>query len=98
MVAEKLTYFLSTSYRGQHSGYKGDDSQSINVMMKNSYELHPRLTLRADVNVTYDRQEDGYDVGSYIQQMLPYQLICDPETGERLEDISVFNVLQTKKC
>ena len=95
--SEKLTYFLSTSYRGQHSGYKGDDSQSINVMMKNSYELHPRLTLRADVNVTYDRQEDGYDVGSYIQQMLPYQLICDPETGERLEDISVFNDATNKK-
>ncbi len=95
--SEKLTYFLSTSYRGQHSGYKGDDSQSINVMMKNSYELHPRLTLRADMNVTYDRQEDGYDVGSYIQQMLPYQLICDPETGERLEDISVFNVATNKK-
>ena len=90
--SNKLTYYLALGYIGSHSGYDGGDkSRSFNIMTKNTYELHPRFSLRADINVTYDREEAGYDVAGTIESMLPYQLLYDPTTGERLKDYTNFN-------
>lgn len=95
---DKLTYFLSANYMGSHSGYEGDKDQSINIMSKNSYELHPKLTLRADINVIYDKINNGYsDISSSIQNILPYQMLTDEKTGERIKDYSNFNIVENQR-
>lgn len=96
--SDKLTYFLSANYMGSHSGYKGDKDQSINIMSKNSYKLHPKLTLRADINVIYDKINNGYtDISSSIQNILPYQMLTDEKTGERIQDYSNFNIVENQR-
>ncbi|MFR7822502.1 MAG: hypothetical protein ACLU30_04300 [Odoribacter splanchnicus] len=67
-------------------------------MSKNSYELHPRLTLRADINVIYDKINNGYtDISSSIQNILPYQMLTDEKTGERIQDYSNFNMVENQR-
>ncbi|MEG2276910.1 MAG: SusC/RagA family TonB-linked outer membrane protein [Odoribacter sp.] len=97
--SDKLTYFLSANYMGSHSGYQGGDKdQSFNIMSKNNYEIIPELTLRGDINVIYDKQKGGYEeISSAINELLPYQLLYDEKTGERILDYTRFNTVENKR-
>lgn len=95
---DKLTYFLSANYMGSNSGYEGEKDQSFNIMSKNSYELFPRLTLRADINAIYDKQNKGYsNLSSAIQNLLPYQLLYNETNGERIQDYTGFNIVENER-
>lgn len=94
---DKLTYFLSGNYKGGHSSYQGDKNSEVNIMSKNGYELIPQLTLRADINAIYRTQNNGYDVGNTIENMLPYQLLYDEQTGKRINDYTDFNIVENKR-
>lgn len=95
---DKLTYFLSGNFTGSHSGYQGDKDQAVNIVSKNTYELIPQLTLRADINVLYDKKDNGYsDISSAIQNILPYQLLYNPATGERINDYTNFNIVENQR-
>lgn len=95
--SEKLTYFLSGNYKSSTSSYQGDKSREINIMSKNSYELIPQLTLRADINAIYGNTDHGYDVSDAINSILPYQLLYDEQTGSRINDYSSFNVVENQR-
>ncbi|MDE7073797.1 MAG: SusC/RagA family TonB-linked outer membrane protein [Odoribacter sp.] len=95
---DRLTYFLSGNYLGSHSGYQGDKDQAVNILSKNSYELIPQLTLRADLSITYDKKDNGYgDVGGSIEKMLPYHWLYEPETGAHINDYTDFNIVQNAR-
>ena len=95
--SETFSYFLSGSYTGENSVYKdGSRKHSINILSKNSYVVNPRLTVRADMNVVYGKEDHGYDVKSVISTILPYQMLTD-EAGNRVKDYMKFNIRKNQE-
>ena len=90
--SEKFSYFLSGSYTGENSVYKdGSSKNSINILSKNTYVVAPRISVRADLNAVYGKEDHGYDVESVIKTILPYQMLVDNE-GNRVKDYTKFNI------
>lgn len=51
----------------------------------------PRISVRADLNAVYGKEDHGYDVESVIKTILPYQMLVDNE-GNRVKDYTKFNI------
>lgn len=95
--SEKFSYFLSGSYTGENSVYKdGSSKNSINILSKNTYVVAPRISVRADLNAVYGKEDHGYDVKSVINTILPYQMLVDEE-GNRVKDYANFNIQKNQE-
>lgn len=87
---EKVTYFLSGSFNGGNSSYKGYSNRSVSINSRTSYKLMSNLTLRSDIVATFSNNNNGYSslVGD-IYNLDPYQMLEDK--NGYVYDYSLFN-------
>lgn len=87
---EKVSYFLSGSFNGSNSSYKGNSNRSVSINSRTSYKLMSNLTLRSDIVATFSKNENGYSslVGD-IYNLAPYQMLEDK--NGYVYDYSFFN-------
>lgn len=88
--SERVNYYISGSFTGSNSAYIGDQYNSVNINSRTSYKILPRLTLRSDINATFDKSNNGYNLSGEVYSLYPFQMLVD-ESGNRVQDFSGFN-------
>lgn len=95
--SERVNYFLSGSFIGDHSEYVGDQNRSFNINSRISYKLLPKLTLRSDLSATFDNNDNGYtSLSSDIYGLYPFQMLVD-EQGNRIADYTQFSRMEADR-
>ncbi len=80
-ATERNRYYISLNYQKNKSYAIGNDDKRLTFFIKNSYQLLPKLTVDADVNLSYIKgASNGLNVGDFIAQR-PYELIVDENGG-----------------
>lgn len=75
---EKSNYYISLNYLKHKGSYKGDDSESFKVNVKNNLKLSDRLSLTVGGVFSYqDRDISNVDRSWF--NIMPYDMIADEE-------------------
>ena len=70
-------YYISLNYQDNKSNSIGEHYKRMNLLAKNSYQLHPKLRFDGDINITYSKGENnGISVDRFTQQR-PYEMFLD---------------------
>ncbi len=95
--ADKINYYLSGAYSESNSVYKGDKNNSLNINLRSSYKLYSFLKLRADINATFGKSDNGYtNLSSDIYDLFPFQMLTD-QNGGYIYNYDVFNKVEAGK-
>lgn len=89
--AEKYRFRFSGSYDNSKSNFIGDANRSIQVNMRNDYEITRWLHAVADLNAAFNNQDIGADIRSQLYGLAPYQMQLDAN-GNYVYDYNAFNV------
>lgn len=81
---EKSTYYLSLGYNKDHGAMRGNDSQSYNVTLNNSFQLKSFLKLNTGVNyvpTSYQTNTVANEALSNVSAtaLRPYDMIADAD-------------------
>lgn len=86
----KYRFMISGSYDHNQSTYIADQSQLLQINMRNDLEINNRLRFSLDMNGTFQDFRTGPSLNAAILQTPPYQLLLDGN-GQYLYDYSTFN-------
>lgn len=78
-ATERNRYYMSVNYQKNKNYAIGNNDKRITFFIKNSYQLLPKLTVDADVNLSYIKGAgNGLSITDFIGQR-PYELIVDEQ-------------------
>ncbi|NWL01619.1 SusC/RagA family TonB-linked outer membrane protein [Flavobacterium collinsii] len=91
---EKSTYYLSLGYNKDHAAMRGNDSQSYNITLNNSFQLKSFLKLNTGVNyvpTSYQTNTVANEALSNVSAtaLRPYDMIAD-ENGNGINRYFLF--------
>lgn len=92
----KYRFFLSSSFDEDKTNFVGEKSQSVQLNTRNDYELTSWLRLRGDINVAFDRDNNGIGLRSELMDLAPYQMLQDAG-GNYLYDYTKFNKIENDR-
>lgn len=88
--ANKYRFLFSGSYDNSKSNFIGDKTRSIQLNMRNDYEITPWLHAIADLNAVFNNQDVGVDLRSQLYGLAPYQMQLDAN-GNYVYSYNAFN-------
>lgn len=88
--AAKYRFMFSGSYDNTKSNFIGDAYRSVQINMRNDYEITTWLHAVADINTVFNNQDIGVDLRSQIYGLAPYQMQLDAD-GNYVYDYGSFN-------
>nr|WP_294788716.1 SusC/RagA family TonB-linked outer membrane protein [uncultured Flavobacterium sp.] len=97
---EKSTYYLSLGYNKDNAAMQGNDSQSYNITLNNSFQLKSFLKLNTGINyvpTTYQTNTVANEALSNVSAtaLRPYDMIAD-ENGNGIDRYFLFTPAVSK--
>ncbi|NML20887.1 SusC/RagA family TonB-linked outer membrane protein [Pseudoflavitalea sp. G-6-1-2] len=70
-------YYISMNYQDNQNSTRGDDFKRMNLLVKNSYQIVPKLRFDADLNLAYSKgNSNGVSTDGFVKQR-PYEMFVD---------------------
>lgn len=88
--ANKYRFMFSGSYDNDRANYIGTEARSMQMNMRNDYEITPWLHAVADLNASFINQDIGVDLRSQLYGLAPYQMQLDAD-GNYVYNYNAFN-------
>lgn len=76
-ATKKNNYYISLNYQDNEHYQIGNEDQRIKLMLKNSYQFHPKLRFDVQTTLSYiDSKSNGVYISQLVDQR-PYEMIVD---------------------